>query len=160
MVNMLIESRLHRESQKERETTIAILNHRTTKSLAVFLFLSLAVFFGCTTTGNIHQFRGKGNRTTFKAPYFEVFDAAKQAAVMQGLRVNEENMDGKYLIVGHGVSLMSWGELVGIYFDPSPGDEETSVEVVSKARVRTNLFAPKWEGKFLETLMGLVTERK
>lgn len=138
---------------------MSILRDKLGKSLAFFLMLGVVVS-GCTTIGNIHQYRGKGQRITLNAEYFEVFEAAKQAAVMQGLTVKEENMDSHYLIVGHGVSLMSWGELVGIYFDPSSDGKETSVEVVSQAKVRTNIFAPKWGDKFLETLRALVNERK
>ncbi|OGX03462.1 MAG: hypothetical protein A3G87_05750 [Omnitrophica bacterium RIFCSPLOWO2_12_FULL_50_11] len=137
---------------------MSILNYHHPRSLAIFSLLILTIFFGCTTVGNIHQFRGKGTRATFKADYREVFEAAKEAATMQGLRIKEENFDGGYLVVGHGVSLMSWGELVGIYFDTTPDDKETSVEVISKAKVRTHIFAPKWGDKFLETLRGLVRE--
>lgn len=115
---------------------------------------------GCTTTGNIHRFRGRGVRVEFKAGYLDVFEAAKEAAVMHGLSIKEENYEGEYLIAGHGVSMMSWGELVAIYFDPSSDGTRTAVEVLSKARVRTNIFAPKWSQKYLASLRGLIRENQ
>ena len=135
---------------------MSILNQLRRGKLIVFLGVIAFSVSACTTVGNIHKFRGKGIRQVYQGSFIDVFEAGKEAAMIQGLTIKEENMDGRYIIAGHGVSLMSWGELVAIYFVSNPEDTETAIEIISKAKMRTNVFAPKWEDDYLRTVHGII----
>lgn len=120
--------------------------------------LSISLVAGCTTTQNIHGFRGKGKSVTYDAAFVDVWEDAKEAGSMIGLGIKEENMNSRYIIFGKRISLMSYGELVGVYFEPL-AENKTRVEVISKPKVRTNVFAPNWEDDYLGTLTPLVNTR-
>lgn len=121
----------------------------------IYFFIILAIT-ACTTTSNIHRYRGKGMSDTLKGSYMDIYEAAKEAAIMHGLSIKEENQTQNYLILGHGISLMSYGEIIAVYFKPNASDTETTVEVVSKPRVQTNIFSPKWQQKYLATVRNTV----
>ncbi|HTL47619.1 MAG TPA: hypothetical protein VL688_06095 [Verrucomicrobiae bacterium] len=124
-----------------------------------FCALSIAFLAGCTTTHNIHGFRGKGKSATFDVAFMDAWESAKEAGNMMGLDIKEENLDAKYIVFGKRVSLMSYGEVVGVYVTPV-SDGKARVEVVSKPKVRTNIFAPNWEDKYLESLTSLIHARQ
>lgn len=82
-----------------------------------------------------------------------VFRAAQTALRQLGLDVVEVDPSRHYILAEHGLSLMSNGENVGVYFAPQQGG--TQVTVTSKAKTPTNLFVPD-HSQNVHTRLGAV----
>lgn len=116
------------------------------KALLFLLLLAATILQGCTTLADAAKAQGQGVLVVYKAPYDEVWEAALSglAHVKQLELVSENKLAGKILAQrGMGFFQMSYGENVAI-FVKSMSQSESSVEVVSKKVMATNIFAPDW----------------
>ena len=76
------------------------------------------VLSGCATTETMRPtttHKPHGQSVAYRYPRKIVFKVAEEAARELGLNVIESAPDKSYFIAERGVTLWSWGELVGIY---------------------------------------------
>lgn len=117
------------------------------KSIFV-LFLSLSavsLISGCTTLADARNAEGTGMKQVYSKEYEQVWKASISALNSLGLAVASENKSDGYILAQRGMSAFSYGENIAI-FVKKRGDKQTTVEVVSKKAMSTNVFAPDWTG--------------
>ena len=107
------------------------------------LIFLLVLFSGCTTLNGMEQNSSGGSIQAYDADYKQTFDLALHACKVVDFEVESQDYEKKYIVAKNGISPMSWGERIGIYFKDLP-ETKTEVRIVSKAKMKTNVFAPKW----------------
>ncbi len=109
------------------------------------IFLSLFCFFiqGCSTLADARKAEGEGIKRVFPASYEKTWNASNTALVKLKLEIASENRDKGYILAQRGMTFFSYGENVAIFIKKQ-SDSQTSVEVVSKKSMATNIFAPDW----------------
>ncbi len=109
------------------------------------IFLSLSCFFiqGCSTLADARKAEGEGIKRVFPASYEKTWNASNTALVKLKLEIASENRDKGYILAQRGMTFFSYGENVAIFIKKQ-SDSQTSVEVVSKKSMATNIFAPDW----------------
>lgn len=114
------------------------------RSLASIALVSASLgLAGCTTMADAVQARGSGATATYQASFDEVWAALPSAISDAGLQFVSANRDDRSVLAQRGMTLFSYGENVAIFVDPIE-DGRSSVEVVSKKAMQTNVFAPDW----------------
>ncbi len=111
----------------------------------LLLFLSLICFLiqGCSTLADARKAEGEGIKRVFPASYEKTWNASNTALVKLKLEIASENRDKGYILAQRGMTFFSYGENVAIFIKKQ-SDSQTSVEVVSKKSMATNIFAPDW----------------
>ncbi len=118
--------------------------------LLAMLFLS-----GCATMDAV---RPKHEATrVYDYPLDAVFAAAKTATKDLGLDVVEESPDKTFLTAKRGMTLWSYGEVVGVYFVPN-STSETEVTVRNVRRLATNITATDFSWKIHRALPPLLAK--
>ncbi len=109
------------------------------------IFLSFSCFFiqGCSTLADARKAEGEGIKRVFPASYEKTWNASNTALVKLKLEIASENRDKGYILAQRGMTFFSYGENVAIFIKKQ-SDSQTSVEVVSKKSMATNIFAPDW----------------
>jgi hypothetical protein len=93
-----------------------------------------------------------GTSRIYAQPYDAVYDASlKVIRHLDGFTVMEENKVKREIIALHGVSAASNGERVAIFLQKID-EQQTRVEVVSKAIIKTHFFATHWEKQIFQLL--------
>ena len=104
----------------------------------------LVVTLGCATTSGLRNDPlDEGVVRIYQAPLRETIEAGREAMVGSGIEVKEVNDlgDNTWMILGNkGGGLASYGELVRMVVS-GPDDGPTTVHVVTKKRMATNVFA-------------------
>jgi len=85
-----------------------------------------------------------GEKRIFQYPYDRVYQASLSSLLQIGLQVVEQNKNAGYLVAASGMSFLSYGERIAVFVKKIDADT-SEVEVVSKAMVKTNLFAHDWK---------------
>ncbi len=106
--------------------------------------LVLLAFAGCTTMDTATKARGTGDKITYQASFDEVWAAMPDVIKAVGLQYVSANHDQHMFLVKGGITFSSWGENVAIFVE-KVDDSKTSVEVVSKKVLVTNIAARNWE---------------
>ncbi|MCL5071947.1 MAG: hypothetical protein M1308_13795 [Actinobacteria bacterium] len=127
------------------------------KNKLVFLFIILTLL-ACATVGSMKDRKGSGISKSYDFSYEKVFNAALEASKLQNLELQEGGRTEHYIVFKKSGSAFSYGELVAIFFDESQGNK-TAVEIVSKKRIATNLFAKDWTSSFFKA-MDMELEKK
>lgn len=116
---------------------------------------------GCATVSTVKRSQGTGTAKTYAAPSDEVVTKTRKALGELGLNLVEveRSQDGNHtsLIATKELSLFSYGERVAI-FVTKQDEQRTTVEVVSKRVVTTNVFAKNWTSDIFRTLDRLLLE--
>src|SRR5437867_1678344 len=110
----------------------------------VSLVFILAVFFlpGCTTLHSMESPPVKGGVVqVYDVPLEKAMELGLHACQVSDLDIEANNKEQRYIVASDGISAWSWGERIGIYFK-SLNDKQTEIRVVSKAKIKTNFFAP------------------
>lgn len=115
---------------------------------AVLLFLNIN---SCATMQTVKESKGEGIKRTYNHTYNNVYDAALSASKKQGLEIVEANKDEGKIFLSHGITLWSWGERIAI-FVTKISDNETEVEVVSKAVLSPLNFPPDWVNRLFNEI--------
>lgn len=116
------------------------------RKMLAFIFL-LFVLTGCTTVGGMQTATPSGgNVQSYDVSYQKAYDAAQYACNYLDFKVESENAEQGNIVASKGMTALSYGERVGIYLKKIT-PEKTEVRVISKAKLQTNIFAPKWDDK-------------
>ena len=109
------------------------------------LLLSIFTFVGCASMKNVENAEGSGQKKVYKKNFDTVWDATVAALGELKEDLNIEKSDKKNgTIFAHApASISSYGEYVGIFIRRISGSS-TSLEVVSKKAMSTNVFATDW----------------
>jgi len=122
--------------------------------------LFLLLISGCTTLQSMETPpASSGKAVIYDVSYEKAFELALHACEVLDFTVESQNKTGKYIVAKNGISAWSWGERIGIYFrEVSPN--QTEVRVVSKAKVKTNVFAPKWPNDIHQAMQTRLNQLK
>ena len=118
-----------------------------------FTIIALVFVSACSSTSELGA---SGQSFTVSGySYDQVWDAAvagtEMAAGDQALEVEKrlnisrsDKADGE-IEASTGMSLLSWGELVGVFVTPPNDAPSHEIKVDSLAKMKTNVFANNWE---------------
>lgn len=112
------------------------------------------LFCGCTSINGIKNSQGSGVSRMYERSFDEAYDAALKAIRhLEGFTIIEEDR-GKGEIIAvrsMNMSVASSGERVALFLSRL-NEQETKIEVVSKAIVVTQIFAPHWENQIFQLI--------
>lgn len=108
---------------------------------ALFAVLISSFAVGCTTLADARKAEGAGVKRDYPAPVQQTWEASKNALAKLKLDVASENRQEGYLLAQRGMTAFSYGENIAIFIRRK-SDAVSSVEVVSKKAMATNIFAP------------------
>lgn len=123
---------------------------RTLLVLATAFTISIN-FSGCTTLADAKMAEGTGQRQIYNKDFDTVWKASINVLNSMNLPLAEQSKSQGYILAQTSISLVSYGENIAV-FVKKRGANETSVEVVSKRVMTTNLFAPDWSKDILQRL--------
>lgn len=98
---------------------------------------------GCSTLADTRKSEGGGVKQTYQASYDRTWAASVNALVKLRLEVASENKQEGYILAQRGMTAFSYGENVALFLRKQT-ETATTVEVVSKKAMATNIFAPDW----------------
>jgi len=110
---------------------------------------------GCSTMADAKAGKGTGTSQTFAAPSDRVWQVLPAAVKTAGLEYVAGNKDEGYALAQRGLTVLSSGENVAIFID-KPTSESTTVEVVTKKTLATDIFAPDWARPILDNIAGML----
>lgn len=124
-----------------------------TKSLLsiALLILAAASFSGCTTMADAQRARGTGEKVAYQASFEEIWAAMPEVVKAAGLEFVTANREERSVLAQRGITAFSYGENVAIFVEKVE-ETKSSVEVVSKKAMTTNVFAPNWAKPIFEQL--------
>jgi uncharacterized lipoprotein len=111
----------------------------------IALMLGILGLTGCTSLNTAAKAQGSGEQVIYKASFDEVWAAMPEIITNVGLQYVSANNDKHMFLAKHGISGWSWGENVVIFIEKLE-DGKTSVEVVTKRELVTNITAQDWDG--------------
>jgi hypothetical protein len=100
---------------------------------------------GCTSLNTAAIAQGLGGQVIYKASFDEVWAAVPEVITNVRLQYVSVSNDKHMFLAKHGISGWSWGENVAIFVGKIEGGK-TSVEVVTKRELVTNITAQDWDG--------------
>jgi hypothetical protein len=115
------------------------------KKMIKKLFIVLSVFFlmiGCATTNTVKNAKGSGLTRTYSIPFESAWTEMRDIIRTAGLEYVEDNKTERYIIAERGVTSISWGEKVAIFFMPEA--QQTTVEIVSKPVLSPPISSAYW----------------
>lgn len=115
------------------------------------LLLSAFIFAGCATMSDAVQSRGTGAKVTYQASFDDVWAAMPDVVKAAGLHFVSANRDERTVLAQRGMTAFSYGENVAIFVEKVE-ETKSSVEVISKKAMATNVFAPDWARPIFEQL--------
>ena len=118
---------------------------------------------GCATIADAQRDKGEGGAGTIKtysASYDQVWDAVIQIVQNSVLDLVSHNKQTGEILAQRSATLFSWGENVAIYISKvEPDGSRTTVEVISKRALSTNITAKNWESHIFNKLDSIEWER-
>lgn len=119
--------------------------------------IAICFFAGCTTLQDASNAQGKGKTETYNAPYDKVWNTAIKVVDDSKLDlVSKDKEEGK-ILAQKGLSAFSYGENVAVFVS-SENTETTSVEVVSKRALATNVTAKNWSSYILKKISEMLEQ--
>ena len=100
---------------------------------------------GCTSLNTATKARGSGEQVTYEVAFDELWAAMPDVIKAAGLQNVSANRDEHMFLAKHGITGWSWGENVAI-FVKEVENGKTSVEVITKRKLATNITAQDWDG--------------
>lgn len=113
--------------------------------------IAVNMFTGCTTVADAQRARGTGKKVTYQATFEKIWIAIPKAIEAAGLDYISSNRDDNSIVAQRGATPFSWGENVAIFVEKIE-DNKSSVEVVSKRHLETNILAPNWANPIFNQL--------
>jgi uncharacterized lipoprotein len=111
----------------------------------IALMPSILGLTGCTSLNTAAKAQGSGEQVIYKASFDEVWAAVPEVITNVGLQYVSVNNDKHMFLAKHGITGWSWGENVAIFVEKIENGK-TSVEVITKRKLVTNITAPDWDG--------------
>ena len=133
------------------------------KIIHTLLVLSaLVTLTACGTSEDLGRGKTGKSITVSATSYDQVWDASLAAVqqstgdqkleIEKNLTVTKQDKAAGVIQASTGMSMLSWGEVVGIYISPTHNAPQYSVEVESLTKMKTNLFAHNWEDEILAAI--------
>ena len=123
--------------------------------LYILLFL-LVLFTGCSTLKDASEGRGTGKQQNYAHGYDKVWDAAVKAVNESKLDLIAKDKEEGKILAQKGISVLSYGENVAVFVEPAEQENNTTVEVVSKRALQTNITAKNWSNYILAKIQELL----
>jgi hypothetical protein len=126
------------------------------KTTTVLMMLALGA---CADSSDLG--RGKTGKTITVTGYSydQVWDASLKAIqnvrgtqsleVSKSLTITKKDKTNGVIQANSGVSLLSWGEVVGVFVSPTTKAPAYTVEVESLTQLKTNVTSNNWEDEIL-----------
>ncbi len=106
---------------------------------------------GCASIGSISSLKGHGHTRIYNFPYQTVWEAVPKAMKSLSLAVAfSDEKEGK-ILTDTPLTLWSYGEAIAV-FVTRIDDSHTHVEVVSRKKLGTNIFAFSYQDRILDAL--------
>lgn len=104
---------------------------------------------GCSTLGGLAP--GQGRKALVNETSYAIVWKAAKDCVARNLTIVESNEDKGSIKGETKVSMLTWGEVVGVFISrPSGSDARISVEVVSRRKMTANYPARDWESTIMD----------
>lgn len=136
----------------------------------VFGILVAMLFSGCATTQGLKTSRGDGESRVYETAYSTLWQACMWAVEANELELEEFREDEGYILAKKGMSFFSYGERVAVFIDRQDNREAVidstgsstptrfTVEIISKRKLATNLFAKDWTTSLFASLESRLPE--
>jgi uncharacterized protein YceK len=122
------------------------------RNLFIVLFISiLAAISGCSSLSEITKLEGEGKKNIYQKNIDVIWPIVILSINDLGIPIIETNKESGYVLAKRGVSVGSYGENIAI-FVKKQNDSVTSVEIISKRRLATTVFATDWTDSFFMML--------
>ncbi|NDE11542.1 MAG: hypothetical protein EBZ95_13435 [Chitinophagia bacterium] len=122
------------------------------RNLYIVLFISiLAAISGCSSLSEITKLEGEGKKNIYQKNIDVIWPIVILSINDLGIPIIETNKESGYVLAKRGVSVGSYGENIAI-FVKKQNDSVTSVEIISKRRLATTVFATDWTDSFFMML--------
>jgi len=119
--------------------------------LGIFFLSILLTAVGCSSLSEIRNLEGEGKKNTYQKSVDEIWPIVILSVNDLGIPIIETNKDSGYVLAKRGMSVGSYGENIAI-FVKKQNDSLTSVEIISKRRLATTVFATDWTDSFFMML--------
>ena len=113
----------------------------------IFFLSILLATTGCSSLSEIRNFEGEGKKITYQKNVDEIWPIVILSVNDLGIPIIETNKESGYVLAKRGMSVGSYGENIAI-FVKKQNESVTSVEIISKRRLATTVFATDWTGSF------------
>ncbi|CAA6696588.1 MULTISPECIES: hypothetical protein [unclassified Lentimonas] len=120
-------------------------------TLALLLGTSIAST-GCTTMADAKNAKGTGQKVVYKASFDKIWGVMPEVVTEAGLEFIAANPSDHSILAQRGITALSYGENVAIFVEIVTEGDTTSVEVISKKSMKTNVFAPNWAKQIFKEL--------
>jgi hypothetical protein len=113
--------------------------------ISIVLMVGILGLTGCTSVSTAARARGSGERVVYNAAFDELWVAVPEVITNVGLQYISEDKDKHMFLAKRGITGWSWGESVAIFVEQI-AKGKTSVEVITKRKLITNITAQDWDG--------------
>src|SRR5262245_53604665 len=97
------------------------------------------VLSACSTMADVVDHKHEGTARVYELSSDQAWELAKIVFRTEGADAIEEHRDEGYMLTSSGSNLYSDGAVMGAWLEPSGGNR-VNVTVLTKRRVKTNLF--------------------
>ena len=119
--------------------------------LGIFFLSILLTAVGCSSLSEIRNLEGEGKKKTYQKSVDEIWPIVILSVNDLGIPIIETNKESGYVLAKRGMSVGSYGENIAI-FVKKQNESVTSVEIISKRRLATTVFATDWTDSFFMML--------
>ena len=116
-----------------------------------FIAIATALLAGCATQESVLKNEGAGTKRTFPEPEASVWKSAVNACRHGDLSLISANPTNHVIQAQTHTRMESWGEFVAVWVRPVDATN-TEVEVVSRQRAPSGMFAYNWERQILNDI--------
>ena len=120
--------------------------------------LSVFLLSGCATLGTVANARGSGHSRIYNFPYQKVWEAAPKTMSALSLSIGAIDEKERKIVADTPITGFSYGEVVAVFVDKMD-ETHTKVEVVSRKRIATNIFAYSYQDRILNELSRQLGEK-
>jgi len=113
---------------------------------------AILLLSGCATLSNVKDARGSGHSRIYNVTYQKVWEAVPRAISILGPSiVSIDEKAGRILAETPVFQFASYGEVIAVFVEKMD-ETHTKVEVVSRKRMATNIFAYSYQDRILDGL--------
>jgi hypothetical protein len=123
------------------------------------VILSALALAACSGTQDLGRGKTGKSASVVAASYDQVWNAAIAAIkgtsgdqaleIEKNLTITKEDKARGEITAATGMSMLSFGEVVGVYITPAYDAPKYTIEVESLSKMKTNVFANNWEDELL-----------
>ena len=111
------------------------------------IFLLVFVTAGCATMSDVVKAKADGTSETYPVNTDQAWEISKTVFRWEGSDAIEEHRDQGYMVTSSGINVYSAGTVMGAWVDKIDANH-TKVTVVTKRRMKTNVFTTMMESTF------------